>query len=586
MSAPAVRENAVAAALKACSLHFAFATSYNLVANILVLAFPIYMLNTYNRVLASRSLATLAVLFVGLAIAILFKSVFAWLRSAVLVRAAIRIDRRPAERVPHALFERRVSGRADIGPQALRDLDQFRQYVTGTGGGAAIDAPLGGLFLAALAILNFPMALTAAAAILVITGLTVADMIITRGDMAKADTETLGSYNFVEQNLPKAEAVVGMGFTAAVLAKWARLREPALAAQMKAGYRGHAFDETIAAVRYLAQGAVIAVGVIEIMAGTANPGVMIAGLFIFNFAMGPFTRIVNAWSSYPSVRQGLKRLNRVLAEAPARPAVRTTLPAARGELTVKGVYFIPPGEERAVLRNISFGLRPGTSLGVIGLIGSGKTTLARLLVGAAKPTAGVVRLDGNDIFDWTRSDGGRYVGYVPQSVAILSATVAENIGRFGLFDSAEIVAAAELAGVHAIIQKLPLGYDTPIGDGGHPLSGGQRQLVALARAVVGRPALVVLDEPNASLDGPGEDALVQCVGRLKEAGSTVVLISHRPQLVRSLDRLLLIKDGEMVAFGENEDVWKELGRPVAVKRGAALAALAERTALSEAPSHA
>ena len=484
--------------------------------------------------------------------------------------SATRIERRLSDRIVESLFERRASGRADIGSQALRDLDQFRRYVTGAGGHAVLDAPIGALFLGVLVILNVPLTVTALVAILIITALTVVDVRLTREKVSRSEQETLNSYGFLDANLPASEAIVGMGLTKGMLRKWHEMREPALDYQVYASSRSHAFDELISITRYVAQGVFIAVGAIEVINGTLNPGLMIAMLFIFNYAMAPFSRIISAWSGYPPVKQGLERLETLLKGTPKQTDDRMPLPRPDGELRVVQLSYVPPAQDRMILRNINFGLRPGESLGVVGLIGSGKTTLARCLVGALKPSGGSVRLDGNEIWDWCRHQGGAFVGYVPQSVGLLSATVAENIGRFGMFGEAEIVKAAQLAGVHDLIQKLPRGYDTRVGEGGHQLSGGQRQLIALARAVVGDPRFLVLDEPNSNLDGPGEEALTNCLNTLREGGTTTVLISHRPHLVRHLDKLLLLKDGALVSFGATEDVWSELGRPVVVKRGAAL----------------
>ncbi len=561
------RDPEIRAALRSCSTHFVLAWVYTLIGSILLLSFPLFMLNVYGRVLQSQSLATLAVLLTGFLIAIAFRGVFDWLRGALMTRAAIRIDRMLADRVVQCLFERRASGRSDIGAQALRDLDQFRRFVTGTGGGAVMDAPLGALFLGALLVLNLPLAATAFAAILVITVLTVIDVYVTRENVALSDQETLNSYAFVDANLTAAEAVVGMGLMKGILAKWRATREPALDAQIRASDRGFAFDQAIGFTRYAAQGIFIAVGVIEVINGHVGAGVLIGSLFIFNFAMAPFNKIVSAWSTFPSVKQGLERVEKLLQGTPKPHEDRMVLPRPAGELRVVQLSYVPPSQERMILRNVNFGLRPGESLGVVGLIGSGKTTLARLLVGTLKPSAGSIRLDGNEVWDWSRHQGGAFIGYVPQSVGLLAATVAENIGRFGMFDEGQIVRAAELAGVNDLIQKLPLGYDTRVGEGGHQLSGGQRQLIAVARAVVGEPPFLVLDEPNSNLDGPGEEALAACLNRLRSAGSTIVLVSHRPQLVRQLDKLLLLKDGQLVSFGAADEVWKELGRPVVVKRG-------------------
>lgn len=560
-----IRNPEVRDALRSCRAHFAFATAYGLIANILLLAFPLFLINVFQRVLTSRSFETLLVLFVGFVIAMLFRALFGWLRSALLIRAAIRIDRRLGARLVEALFERRAAGHTDIGSQALRDLDSFRFYTAGTGGNAIIDLPLGSLFLAVLFVMNVPMALTAVAAIVVITLLTIAEVFVTKSDITKSERESLNSYTFLDANLPSSEAIMSMGMAPGVLDKWQRTRERALSAQSETGYRGKAIEEAIAAARYIFLGVFIAVGVVQIIAGTVPVGGMIGAIFIFNFAMAPFVKLVQAWASFLPVKAGLARIERVLNEAPVL-SERMELPRPTGELTAREASFFVAGSNRPILRNINLGLRPGTSLGIVGLIGSGKTTLARLLVGAMKPRTGSIALDGNEAWSWMRTGGGRFIGYVPQSVALLTATVAENIGRFGMFAEEEIIAAAKFAGAHDMIGDLPMGYDTVIGEGGHPISGGQKQLIALARAVIGRPSLVVLDEPNSNLDGPGEDALRGCIEQLRSAGSTVVLVSHRPNLVQGLDKILLLKDGEVVAFGDAPDVLQELGRPVVKRR--------------------
>lgn len=563
------RDPEIGAALKSCSAHFVLAGIYTLVGNILILAFPLYMWNVYGRVLQSKSLPTLAVLFIGFLIALVFRAIFMWLRDMLLVRAGERIERRLSGRLVECLFERRASGRSDIGAQALRDLDQFRRYVTGTGGHALLDAPLGPLFFIVLLIINVPLAIVALVTILTITALTIIDIRVTREHVTQSEAQQLNSYGFVDANLPAAEAIVGMGLMPGMLARWRSMRETVLGYQVGASSRALAFDHLIGLTRGLSRGVFIAVGAVEVIAGGLNPGLLIAAFFIFSYTKAPFTKLVDAWSSYPVVKQSLSRLETLLKGLPKREQSRMPLPRPDGELRVVQLSYVPPTQERMLLRNISFGLRAGESLGVVGLIGSGKTTLARCLVGALKPSGGSVRLDGNEMWDWGRQQGGPHVGYVPQGVALLSATVAENIGRFGLFAEDEIVKAAQRAGVHDLIQKLPLGYDTQVGEGGHQLSGGQRQLIALARAVAGEPRLLVLDEPNSNLDGPGESALLSCLQALRESGTTIVLISHRPQLVRSLDKLLLLKDGALVSFGATDDVWAEMGRPVVVKRGAA-----------------
>jgi ABC-type protease/lipase transport system fused ATPase/permease subunit len=242
------------------------------------------------------------------------------------------------------------------------------------------------------------------------------------------------------------------------------------------------------------------------------------------------------------------------------------LPAPAGAVTCKDVHFVVPGQNRAILKQVNLYLPPGHSLGLIGLNGAGKTTLARILVGALRPTTGHVRIDGADVWGSDREDIGRYIGYLPQSVSLLPGTVEENVGRFGLLSDTDIVDATRIAGVHDNILKLPQGYDTLIGERGHPLSGGQRQLIGLARAIAGSPSVVVLDEPNSNLDGPAENALLAAIEHLKKAKTTLILISHRPNLVRNLDRIMILRDGIISGSGEAEQMFLRLGRADVVKR--------------------
>ena len=328
------RDPEIRDALKSCSAHFLLAGIYTVIGSILLLAFPLYMWNVYGRVLQSHSLATLAVLLTGFIIAIVFRGIFDWLRNVLLVRAATRIEHRLSDRIVECLFERRASGRTDIGSQALRDLDQFRRYVTGAGGHAVMDAPLGALFLGVLVILNVPLAVTALVSILIITALTVIDIRMTREHVARSEEQTLGSYGFVDANLPAAEAIVGMGLMKGMLAKWRLMREPALDYQVQASSRSYAFDELIGVTRYVAQGVFIAVGAIEVINGVLNPGLLIASLFILNFAMSPFNRLVQAWSAYPPVKQGLGRLETLLKGTPKLAGERMPLPRPEGELRV------------------------------------------------------------------------------------------------------------------------------------------------------------------------------------------------------------------------------------------------------------
>lgn len=583
MANAVIKDEGLRAALQACRTHLVYTSLFNAVGNVLVLAYPLYMINVFGRVLASQSRETLAALFVGFAIACVFKAIFGWLRSAVFLRAGLRIDRQLSDRVVSALIRRRASGRSDLGNQLLRDLDNFRSFSTGIGGNAAIDLPWAALFLGALAILDPMMGIAAAVSILVIVVLSTAQLLIGRRDIRTADGASVTSYHFIDGILSGSEAIVSMGLRDRILQQWHRVREMALAAGLARGHRDAGFQGALSFTRMIAQGIVLAIGVLQIIAGQTTAGVVFGALIIFNLAMGPFDKLMMAWSSFGTVREGMSRLDAVLSAFPPE-AERTDLPKPEGRLEVTNLNYVAPGGERPILKNISFSIRPGVSLGVVGLIGSGKTTLARLLTGCTRPTHGSVRFAGQEMFGWTQGDGGRWVGYLPQNIALLPGTVLDNIGRFGMFDLDEVIEAAKLAGVFDIIQRLPKGFDTVVGPGGLALSGGQQQLIGLARAVVGLPSLVVLDEPNSNLDGPGEDSLMRCIEHLRNQGTTVVFISHRPNLVRQMEQVLILKDGSLMDGGEANAVFERLGRPVVVRSNAAAVAAKETPKSLEKPS--
>jgi ABC-type protease/lipase transport system fused ATPase/permease subunit len=308
----------------------------------------------------------------------------------------------------------------------------------------------------------------------------------------------------------------------------------------------------------------MAVGVIQVINGEVPAGVVFAAVFIFGFAMKPIDQLIAAWEDYYPFKEAMRRIDTALART-AEPETTLQLPRPAGGLICKDVTYVPPGSERAVLKRVTFGLAPGQGLGLIGLNGSGKTTLARLLTGSVRPTSGTIRLDGAELDQWSNQERGKFFGYLPQSVSLLPGTVADNIGRFGAFSNDDVIDAAKRARVHDLILRLPKGYETVLDDRAM-LSGGQRQLIALARAIIGNPSIVILDEPNSNLDGPGEEALISCMRELKERGTTVILITHRPNLVMHLDYAAVLKEGALVSFGPTQDVFKDLGRPTVVRK--------------------
>ena len=558
----------VSAAMRSCRTHFVFATIFNVMVNVLLFAYPIFMFQVYQRVTMYKREETLIVLFIGFALALLFKCVFQWARGMLFVRASLRLDRMLSDQVLTALIDQRSQDKVISGAGALRELDAFRQFATGKGAIAAIDAPWAAVFVGSLLLIDFAVGIAALCCIAVLTLATIANSLITKRVLAESNRCANQSYVFAEANLRCAEAIVGMGMIPAVVRKWRNLRDPALASQKTASEHGVLFSAINFSSRVLMQGVILSVATYQVVHSHAPIGIVFAAVIIFQFAMRPIEQLVTAWEDYVPARAGLKRIG-MLLERPARASGGMNLPRPVGRLLCQGVWFVPPGQEQPILSGISVAIPAGASVGLVGLNGSGKTTFARLLVGALQPSRGTVRLDGADVFASDRENLGRYTGYLPQNVSLFAGSVAENIGRFGLFDESQIIEAAKLARVHDKILALPQGYDTRIGEGGHPLSGGQRQLIGLARAIAGSPAFVVLDEPNSNLDGPGEDALMKCIAHLREKRTTLVLISHRPNLVRDLDKTLVLRNGGIATAGGTGEVFQRLGRPVVVKSEAA-----------------
>jgi PrtD family type I secretion system ABC transporter len=558
------QDHDVAAALKACRQHFLFALCFESCVNVLLLAYPIFMFQVYDRVIAAKSWETLVALLIGFTIAIAAKGIFQWVRGTLLIRASARIERRLADRVFKVVVRKSASGTGPANAQLLRDLDSFRQFVTGKGAMAALDMPWGFLFLGILFLLDPAIGIAAGICIAVSAAATVANAILTKRALIKANVVGNASQQFSEAATRSAEAVVGLGMLNAVIGRWRSERNKAVQEQLIASGRGVVFSSFLGSARIFMQGCLMTVGVVQVINGEIPFGIVFAAIFVFGFAMKPVDQLISAWEDYHPVKEAMRRIDTVLKQSP-EPMTTMHLPRPAGTITCQDVTFVPPGSDRAVLKRISFGVRAGESLGLVGLNGSGKTTLARILTGSLRPTAGAVRIDGAELDQWSNHEFGRFVGYLPQSISLLPGTVAENIGRFGMYSDDEIIDAAKRARVHDVILRLPKGYETSL-EGSSVLSGGQRQLIALARAIIGNPALVVLDEPNSNLDGPGEEALIACMHELKERGTTVILITHRPNLVMHLDNAAVLKEGTLVSFGATTDVFKQLGRPTIVKK--------------------
>lgn len=554
---------------------------FSLATNLLFLAMPLYMLQVYDRVLSSANLWTLAVLTGGTLAAFLVSGVLDEMRSRVLIHLGAIFDRKVANQVFAALFDAEVnrsnSGRA----QALRDLDNFRMNVSGSGTGALFDLPWTPLFLILLFLIDpYVGAFTLAGAMILLI-LAIAQSRAIKQAFAESNEAALRSYAFTDAGLRNAEVVRAMGMLPGIGARWAKDRSTMITRQASASERAALFGEIIKMVRMCIQVGVIGLGAYLVIRNIISPGVLYANMMLSQRALMPIERVVGSWEQLSIAMNSWRRLNAVL-DAYQIPQRSTELPRPSGRLTIQNLMYAPPGAQRYILKGFSFELPAGETLGVVGPSGAGKSTLVRLLVGIWKPLSGSVRLDGADIFAWDRVSLGRYVGYLPQDVELFAGTVRDNIARFRAdVSDAEVVEAAMGAGVHDLILQLPKGYDSELGEGGAVLSVGQRQRVGLARALLGNPALVVLDEPNANLDNDGEQALVTALLALKARGSSIVIVSHRPSVFRIADKMLLLRDGQVEMYGPRDAVMSKLVQP-APQAAPAVEAQAQ-AAISAAP---
>ncbi|MFC3206376.1 type I secretion system permease/ATPase [Aquamicrobium soli] len=540
----------------ACRGYFVVAALFSLAMNLLYLAAPIYMLQVYDRVVSSGSETTLVMLTVALLAALAALAGLDTVRARVLNRVGVRLDRLLAGRVVSAMVEK--FGGMAFGAQLLRDFDAFRQFITGTGIHAIFDLPWAPIYILVIFLLHPLLGFFALGSVVVLVVMMLANEWLVREPQAEAGTATSKTYGFTDMSLRNAEVIQAMGMTEGLLQRWGRDRARMVERQATASDRAATMHSVIKFLRMAMQSLILGLGAYLVINRMASAGAMFAASLLLGRALQPVEQTVGQWRALVSARSAYFRVRDLLLASP--PAERSLiLPRPKGSLSAENLHFMAPGNSKLLLRNVSFRLEAGDTLGVIGVSGAGKSTLARLIVGVCRPSGGVVRLDGADIWTWPRESAGRYIGYLPQDIELFADTVAANISRFRTGMDAEVIRAARMAGVHEMILRLPDGYETQVGEGGAALSGGYRQRIALARAVFDRPALVVLDEPSSNLDATGDQALTDCILQLKQQGTTVVIISHRPATIAAMDKILILRDGAVDIFGDRAEVLAKLG---------------------------
>lgn len=554
-------DNVLGRALREGYKPAAVAFGFSLVSNLLYMALPLYTYQIYGRVMTSQNYATLWMLTFVTLFVFAISSVIDDFRARILINFGVALDQRVSGRVFTSLFDAAVRGDWGARAQALRDLDQFRQSLTGIAAAAFMDVPWIPVFLGVLFIIDPLVGVITLIGAIILVILAIAQSRATQGALKDANEAALKSYGFTDAALRNGEVVRAMGMLPTLGQAWAQHRAVTIERGAAAAEASNMYTDIIKAVRMGMQVLIVAIGAYLILKGKIHSGMLFANMILASRALQPIEKIVGSWDALNNMYRAYERLNKLLAGAEP-PARATALPRPLGKLSVEGVNFAPPGVPKLVLANINFTVEPNEVLGVIGPSGAGKSTLARLLVGIWKPINGVVRLDGADVFTWDRADFGRYIGYLPQDTELFGGSVRNNIARFreGVTDE-EVVAAAQLAGVHELILRMPKGYDTEVGEGGVVLSAGQRQRVGLARTVLGKPAFVVLDEPNANLDAEGEEALMRAVDAMKANGATVVIISHKPGVFRAADKMLVLREGRVELFGPRDQVMARLVKP-------------------------
>jgi PrtD family type I secretion system ABC transporter len=554
-------DNVITRALREGRSPMLFAFGFSLVSNLLYLALPIYTFQVYGRVMLSQSQATLWILTLVALFVFAISGVIDNYRARILINYGTLLDQRTSGRIFSSLFDAAVRGEPGARAQALRDADTFRQTLTGVGAAAVFDVPWIPVFLIVLFVIDPLIGTVTTAGAAVLIGLALAQEKATKPALKEANDAALKSYAFTDSALRNGEVVRAMGMLPTLGAAWARYRAVAVERGVAASERSNVFSDTIRCARMGMQVLIIAIGAALILQGKIHMGMLFANMILASRALAPIERVVASWEPLNNGGRAHERLMELLGKA-EQPAPTTSLPRPLGRLSVEGVNYAPAGANRLTVMGVSFVVEPGEVLGLIGPSGAGKSTLARLLIGIWKPATGTVRLDGADIFTWDRGDLGRHVGYLPQDTELFAGTVRDNIARFhpDVTDE-DVIRAAQMAGVHELVLRLPKGYESEMGEGGVSLSAGQRQRVGLARALLGDPAFVVLDEPNASLDAEGEEALVNAIEALKAKGSTIVIISHKPSIFRPADKILLLRDGRVEMFGPRDQVMARVTKP-------------------------
>ncbi|MDP4782990.1 MAG: type I secretion system permease/ATPase [Gammaproteobacteria bacterium] len=541
--------------------YFIYAGLFSAAVNLLMLVPVIYMLQVYDRVVSSGSYSTLAMLTLLMVALTAALGGFEWVRSMILIAASNRIEKNLRRRVSDATFKRALlTGGSVSNSQPLSDLSSLRQFLTGNGLFAFFDAPWFPIYVFVMFMFHPMFGYAAIFAGIVMIALAYTTEKVTSKRLQDANSKSNWINNQVNGTLKNSEVIAAMGMADDLRHRQETRFDEVLTLQTEASRSAGLLQSLSKTFRMVMQSLLLGLGALLALRQEISPGMMIAGSLLLGRALAPIDMLVGTWKGFTLARGQYDRLGQLLVQIP-KDADTMSLPAPTGKLSAEQVMVVPPGSKNIVVRGVNMELNAGEALGIVGPSASGKSCLARALLGIWPTYSGKVRLDGADIFAWNRTELGPYVGYLPQDIELFDGSISENICRFGDVDPDKVVEAAKTAGVHDLILHLPQGYDTIIGGSGGILSGGQRQRIGLARAIYGSPRYLVLDEPNSNLDDQGERELVEAIRRIKAEGATVIIITHRTMVLQCVDKILVMRDGAASHFGPRDQVLAALAAP-------------------------
>lgn len=532
--------------------------AFSFFANLLMLTGPLYMLQVYDRVLGSRSVETLVALTLLVAFLYGVMGILDYARGRIMARAGARFQAALDKRVFDAMIRRSAQAPDPAAQTGLSDLESVQRLISSPVLMAAFDMPWTPVFLVGIALFHPWLGMLAVAGGALLIVITLFNQLFSKGPVSKANVSSHRAGLMSEEIRTEAEMIQSMGMRGAAFERWKVLRDASLTQGVSSNDVTGTFTALTKTLRLFLQSAMLGLGAYLVLQGEVTAGAMIAASILLGRALQPIELAIGQWALVQRAQKGWNSLADLLEKTPPEQ-LRTELPKPRARLDVQSLTIVPPGDTRAQLRTISFKVEPGQAVGVIGPSGSGKSTLAKALTGVWKPAGGTIRLDGAALDQYSADVLGRHIGYLPQRVQLFDGTIAQNIARLAAQpDSEKVVAAAKMAAAHDMIVELPEGYDTRVSAGGGRLSGGQMQRVGLARAMYDSPVIVILDEPNSNLDNDGSMALNQAIRALKENGTSVLIMAHRPAAIQECDMLLVIDGGTRTAFGPKEQVMRDM----------------------------